>query len=172
MERKYVFHYTHGICEVTEDVMMTLEGGKEKEYILLCPLFIKGSTIHVPKGTLSQRTRDIISPKQAKDYLEKLDTLESEWSSNYRIRITQYNEAIAKNDPLSCLEVLAHLSDSWRNLESKKRKGEIESKLYNKILTLVIDEFSTVLETEKNEMKTLILDKLKNRQVNRSENNC
>jgi len=158
---EYVVHITGGICKVTSIDSLDIPGAdKSKKYYFLVPIKAVGSKVYVPVDNDSA-IRPITTSDEAIKLIDDIPTIEELTIENDRFREAKYKEVIKSCDLHELISVLKNLY--FRRLQriSEGKKNTATDDKYFKIAEEnLLSELSFVLHKNRDEVKTLVADKI------------
>ncbi|MBQ3393913.1 MAG: CarD family transcriptional regulator [Oscillospiraceae bacterium] len=154
------FYNSTGVCQVVkvgEPDLKGLPGGVD--YYTLQPISSDHrEMIYVPVNTTAYM-RDVITPREAKDYLELVKELEplNPESRNPKVVSDFYGQLISTYDCKNLLQVMVSLIVKKKECISKnKRLNQTQTNYLRRVSEMICNEFALVLGLSCDEIRQLI----------------
>lgn len=159
---EHVLYGLHGVCKID-----AIEGKKFDDeihdYYILKPVFDHGSTIFVStkKEPLVAKMIPTLSADYISSLINTLSDSDSFWIENEAERKEQFKIIIESDDRIKQLGILkAYLLHKMKLISMKRKMHTGDEILLKNVEKRIFEEFSFVLDKSKEELSTLIYDKI------------
>lgn len=157
-----VIYGSHGLCRV-DDILVPsfLERGKEKEYYQMVSAVDAGSVLYVPVDGAEDRIRDVIGTDDAESLIDEIvetPFLELPEGKKAEPAIMEVIKRNLTDEMMSLVKSLRRIK-AVREAEGKKFAA-LNEKYLNMAEKLLYTELAFSLKTEKDDIKTRVVDEL------------
>ena len=157
-----VLYLGTGICHI-DDIRTETFGDDSKEYFVMHAVNDPKSVIFVPVDSerLTSSMLELLSPDEINSLISESETLELEWISDNKQRMTKFGEIISSGNRLDTLLIFKSLSIMKKELEAQKKKFyATDERLLAGASKVIVEEFSFVLKIDKNDVVPYILNQI------------
>lgn len=154
-----VLYGSNGVCKITE-ITNKKVGNDSIEYYVLKPMCSNTSTLFVPTQNeqLVGKMRDVMDADEIYDILKNLKEEDNVWIDNKNDRFLACKEIISHGDGVELVKLIRQLHNHETQQNSKGKKLHIaDERFLKEAEKMVCDEFSLVLDIERDEVMPLIL---------------
>ena len=153
-----VIYTTYGICKIKEYRELAL-GGDTKRYYVLVPLNEDKTELTVPidNPITALRIHSLLSFDEITNILGQIGEMEPYWIENENERKKVFSDTIKTGDRKETLKLIKSIRYHQLEIKDKNRKLHIcDENSMKEAEKLIFDEFSYVLNRERNEIIDLI----------------
>lgn len=157
----YVASVANGVCQIEETVEQDWMGEK-RLYFVLNPINEKGSKVYVPVDNAAQRIRNVMTEKEAKDFIAQIPTIEPLRVANEKFCEKEYKEAIYSGNPRTIVSAIKTIRGRIEEKEAIGKKAVSVDERYSKLgMHLLHSELAFALQCDETEVLDKILDTIK-----------
>ncbi|MCR5403425.1 MAG: CarD family transcriptional regulator [Butyrivibrio sp.] len=157
-----VIYGSHGLCRVNDILVPSfLERGKEKEYYQMVSAVDAGSVLYVPVDGAEDKIRDVIGTDDAESLIDEIvetPLLELPEGKKAEPAIMEVIKRNLTDEMMSLVKSLRRIK-AVREAEGKKFAA-LNEKYLNMAEKLLYTELAFSLKTEKDDIKTRVIDEL------------
>lgn len=138
-------------------------GAGLKTYYVLQPFFSSNESMKIFVPTEQQDSlRNVMSKKQIKDLLSKIESIETVWYSNPKVRKTEFKELYSSGNPIEIFRLIKSFEKKKTEFKDEKKSLSFTDESFLKeIKRNMYNEIAVSLERPIEEIETLIDGKLK-----------
>ena len=157
-----VMYTTYGICKINsikEETFM----GKTEEYYVLSPLNENNTEITLPVNNpmTSLRLHPLLSKDEINDLINEIPFIEPYWIERDNDRKVKFSDIIKSGDRKETIRILKSIKVHTIEIKNKGRKLHATDEAAMKDAEkLLLDEFSYVLDTSRDQMQLILYDAL------------
>lgn len=162
----YIFYGTNGVCKVLDIGIPNLNlPNKKKQYYTLKQIYGEKNTIYTPIDNNKIFMRKLISKKEAAELIDNIPSTELLYAEDDKMLEEKYKEVMNKCDCKEWLKIIktTHVRRNIRLAEGKKCKSK-DDKYLEKAEEYLFEEFATVFNMNKENIKDFIMQHIKNMQ--------
>ena len=155
-----------GVCRISE-ITENLFDGKKVKYYVLTSVGNKDSVVYVPSFNekLVAKMRKVLTPQEIYDIIEALPDEKIMWIDDDAKRKEYFNKTVKSGDRLEIMKIIKTLYLHKHKLQDEGKKLHIaDEQIFRESEDLLYDEFSIVLNIEKEDVLPFIMKKLKAQQ--------
>lgn len=154
----YVASVANGVCQIEETVEKDWMGEKRLFYVLN-PINEKGSKVYVPVDNAAQRIRKVMTKSEAKEFIEKIPTIEPLEIVNEKFCEKEYKDAIYSGDPILMARAIKTIRNRIQVKEDNGKKAVSVDERYSKLgMHLLHSELAFALQCDEKEVLDKILE--------------
>ena len=138
-------------------------GAGLKTYYVLQPYFSSNESMKIFVPTEQENTlRTIMSKKQIKDLLSKIEGIETVWYSNPKVRKAEFKELYSSGNPIEILRLIKSFEKKKAEFkDDKKSLSFTDESFLKEIKRNIYNEIAVSLEKPIEEIESLIDAKLR-----------
>ena len=159
-----IIYTLFGICKITEETERPFNGQLNKFFILE-PLSNQKTKMTVPQDNpiILARLHSLLSVDEVNTLIQEIPFIEPIWIDNDNQRKREFGETIKSGDQLKILQIMKSIYTHSLGLKDKGRKLHVSDEQCMKDgEKLILDEFSYVLNRDRNELLLEIKAKFDN----------
>lgn len=159
---EYVAVGSKGVCVVEKVTTLDIVSvDKEREYYILKPLSMPGSTVYVPVDTAEESVRKLISGDEARELLGHIEDIPVLLIENEKTTEQEYRACLKNNSCEAWLGMLKTMAIRKEiRLEAGRKVTAVDMKYARIVGELLYEELAVSLNTEKDEVETYVRDRL------------
>lgn len=117
----YVICGNKGVCTVESITTLNIAGvDKEREYYILKPLYMGGSTVYVPVDSSKESMRSVLKRDEAQKLIEAIPRIPLMVITNEKLTEQMYKDCIKKN---SCEELVKMIKTIYLRKQKRIQAG-------------------------------------------------
>ena len=156
----YVICSNKGVCVVENITTLNISGvDKEREYYILKPLYVGGSTVYVPVDSPRESMRKVLKKEEAEKLIEAIPQIPNLVITNDKLTEQTYKECIKAND---CEELVKILKTTSQRKQKRLEEGQKETALDAKYSHMAEDnlygELAVALEINRQDVESYIME--------------
>ena len=156
----YVICSNKGVCVVENITTLNISGvDKEREYYILKPLYVGGSTVYVPVDSPRESMRKVLKKEEAEKLIEAIPQIPNLVITNDKLTEQTYKECIKAND---CEELVKILKTTSQRKQKRLEEGRKETALDAKYSHMAEDnldgELAVALEINRQDVESYIME--------------
>ena len=157
-----VIYGSHGLCQVREVLVPSfLERGKEKQYYMMISAVDAGSVLYVPVEGAEDKIREVTGADNAEDLIEDIEEVDDVELPEGKKAEPAILEIIKRNDVEEMMGLVKSLRKIKATREAQgKRFATLNERYLNLAEKLLYTELAYSLETEKETIKSRVLEML------------
>lgn len=170
MERKicvfvkgeYVVVGNKGVCAVEDITTLNISGvDKEREYYILKPVYVPGSTVYVPVDTTDGSMRRVLTKEEAKRLIDKIPEIPLISITNEKLLEQEYRGCVKSNCCVEWIKIIKTIYlRKQKRLEAGRKVTAVDAKYYRIAEGNLYGELSVVLNIPKNEVEEYITSEI------------
>ena len=104
LKGEYVVCGNKGVCKVEDVTTLDISGvDKKREYYILKPIYMAGSTVYIPVDTAMESMRKVLSSEEAKQLIREIPEIPLITTTNDKLLEQEYKGCMKTN---SCQELV------------------------------------------------------------------
>ncbi|MBE6877424.1 MAG: hypothetical protein E7496_12055 [Ruminococcus sp.] len=155
-----VVYKSAGVCRVLNIEPQSMDGGTEILYYKLKPLSDANSTYYVPVSAGAEKLRPLLTKEEVLALIDNMPKSEDEialWSDNRRERREMYSQILKGDDQKALVQMISALYFRKQSSEASGRRfSSMDESAMKNAESLMLQEFSTVLEMTPDEVRKFI----------------
>lgn len=168
---EYVVCGNKGVCVVEKITRLDIMGAdKEREYYILKPLYLSGSTVYVPVDSPKESMRRVLRREEAQRLIESIPRLTLLDISNEKLSEQAYRECMRTN---SCEEWVRVIKTIYlrkqKRLEAGRKVTAVDAKYFRMAEESLYGELAVALEMPRGEVEAYITEAMDRREAVVSE---
>lgn len=155
---EYVVCGNKGVCVVEDVTTLNISGvDKEREYYILKPLYMTGSTVYVPVDTSEKSVRRVLKRDEAQKLIREIPDIPLLVIANEKLSEQMYRECIRTND---CEELIKIIKTIYLRKQKRMQAGRkvtaVDAKYFHLAEDSLYGELAVALEMPKDEVESYI----------------
>ncbi|MBQ4537561.1 MAG: CarD family transcriptional regulator [Lachnospiraceae bacterium] len=160
---EYVVCGNKGVCLVEDITTLNISGvDKEREYYILKPVYMSGSTVYVPVDATKESIRRILSKEEAGALIREIPDIPLITSTNDKMLEQEYRGCIKSN---SCEEWIRIIKTIYlrkqKRIEAGRKVTAVDAKYFKLAEENLYGELAVVLGMPRNEVESYIAGEMK-----------
>lgn len=155
---EYVVCGNKGVCIVEDVTTLDISGvDKEREYYILKPLYMAGSTVYVPVDSAEKSMRRVLKRDEAQKLIKEIPDIPLLVITNEKLSEQMYRECIRSND---CEELIKIIKTIYLRKQKRMQAGRkvtaVDAKYFHLAEDNLYGELAVALEMPKDEVEGYI----------------
>lgn len=155
---EYVVCGNKGVCVVEDVAKLDISGvDKEREYYILKPLYMAGSTVYVPVDSAEKSMRRVLKRDEAQKLIKGIPDIPLLVITNEKLSEQMYRECIRAND---CEELIKIIKTIYQRKQKRIQAGRkvtaVDAKYFHIAEDSLYGELAVALEMPKDEVESYI----------------
>ena len=155
---EYVVCGNKGVCIVEDVAKLDISGvDKEREYYILKPLYMAGSTVYVPVDSAEKSMRRVLKRDEAQKLIKGIPDIPLLVITNEKLSEQMYRECIKAND---CEELIKIIKTIYLRKQKRMQAGRkvtaVDAKYFHLAEDSLYGELAVALEMPKDEVEGYI----------------
>lgn len=155
---EYVVCGNKGVCVVEQITKLDISGvDKERDYYILKPLYLAGSTVYVPVDSTGTAIRRVLKREEAQKLIENMPGILPLDITNEKLSEQTYRECMKTND---CEELVRVIKTIYVRKEKRLLAGRkvtaVDTKYYHMAEESLYGELAVALGLKKDEVEEYI----------------
>lgn len=147
-----------GVCVVEQITTLDISGvDKEREYYILKPLYLAGSTVYVPVDSSKESMRRILSREEAQQLIERIPQIPLIDITNEKLSEQTYRECMKTG---SCEEWVRIIKTIYlrrqKRLQAGRKVTAVDAKYFQLAEERLYGELAVALELSRDAVETYI----------------
>lgn len=163
---EYVVAGNKGVCSVEDVTTLDISGvDKEREYYILKPVYVPGSTIYVPVDAAVDSMRSVLTKEEAKKLIGEITQIEEISTSNDKLLEQEYRGCMKTNNCEEWAKIIKTIYiRKQKRQEAGRKVTAVDAKYYRIAEDNLYGELSVVLDIPKADVENYITA-----EINKSE---
>ena len=158
----YVVCGNNGICKVEDITTLSISGvDKNRQYYLLKPVFLSGSTVYIPVDTADEALRKAMNKEEALAFIDAIPDAPLIPLADEKTLERTYKEYIRANSSEGWLKLIKTI---YLRKEKRISKGykvtAVDSRYFKQAEDFLYGELSVALDMTKDEVKDFIVGRI------------
>lgn len=155
---EYVVCGNKGVCVVEDITKLNISDvDKEREYYILKPLYMAGSTVYVPVDSSEKSMRRVLKRDEAQKLIKGIPDIPLLVITNEKLSEQMYRECIKTND---CQELIKIIKTIYMRKQKRMQAGRkvtaVDAKYFHMAEDSLYGELAVALEMPKDEVESYI----------------
>jgi CarD family transcriptional regulator len=155
---EYVVSGNKGVCVVENITTLSISGvDKEREYYILKPIYVAGSTVYVPVDTADSSMRRVLSREEADRLIQAIPDIPLISIANDKFLEQEYKGCMKTNDCADWVRVIKTIYlRKQKRLQAGRKVTAVDEKYSRLAEDNLYGELAVALEIPKTEVKNYI----------------
>lgn len=151
-----------GVCVIEQITRLNISGvDREREYYILKPLYLSGSTVYVPVDAPKDSLRRVMSREEAEELIAKIPELSVLTITNDKLSEAVYKECMKTNQCTDWLRVIKTIyARRQKRLAAGRKMTAVDTRYLRQAEDNLHGELAVALEMERSEVEKYICEKL------------
>lgn len=161
----YVICGNKGVCVVENITTLNISGvDREREYYILKPLYLTGSTVYVPVDSPKESMRRVMERGEAQKLIETIPDIPLLTIPNDKLSEQMYRECIRTNNCEELVKIIKtiHLRKQKR-IQAGRKVTAVDAKYFHMAVDNLYGELAVVLNMSRDEVEGYIVAALDSR---------
>lgn len=159
---EYVAVGNKGVCSIVDVTTLNLQGvDKEREYYILKPVYMSGSTVYMPVDTAEETMRRVLSHSEAEKLIETIPEIPLITIANDKLLEQEYRGCMKTNSCEEWVRVIKTIRQRKRNrLEAGRKVTAVDIKYFRIAEEQLYGELAVALDIPREEVENYITNEL------------
>lgn len=161
---EYVVSGGKGVCVVEDITTLNISGvDREREYYILKPLYMAGSTVYVPVDTADDSMRRVLSREEADELIHEIPEIPLITISNDKLLEQEYRGCMRTNDCAEWIRIIKTIYQrKQKRLAAGRKVTAVDAKYFRMAEDSLYGELAVSLQMPRGEIEdyiTRVIDK-------------
>lgn len=155
---EYVVSGGKGVCVVEDITKLDLSGvDKKREYYILKPVYLSGSTVYIPVDTAEDTLRKVLNREQADELIKEIEEIPLIETGNEKLLEQEYKGCIRKNNCRDLLRIIKTIYlRKQKRLEEGRKVTAVDAKYFRIAEDNLYGELAIALKMSKGDVEDYI----------------
>lgn len=155
---EYVVSGNKGVCVVEDITTLDISGvDKEREYYILKPVYVTGSTVYVPVDTADESMRRVLSRDEANSLIQEIPEIPLISISNDKLLEQEYRGCMRTNDCADWVRIIKTIYvRRKKRMEAGRKVTALDAKYFRLAEDNLYGELAVSLQIPKSEVESYI----------------
>lgn len=164
---EYVVCGNKGVCVVEQITKLDISGvDKERDYYILKPLYLAGSTVYVPVDSPRESMRRVLTREEAEKLIEKIPQIPLIDITNEKLSEQTYRECMKT---ISCEEWVRIIKTIYlrkqKRLQAGRKVTAVDAKYFHMAEESLYGELAVALEMSRDDVEEYITGEINGKTV-------
>lgn len=161
----YVICGNKGVCEVENITTLNISGvDKEREYYILKPLYMSGSTVYLPVDSPKESMRKVLSREEAEKLIEAIPEIPLLVIANDKLSEQAYKDCIRTNDCEDLVKLLKTIyTRKQKRIKAGRKVTAVDAKYFHMAEENLYGELAVALNISRKEVESYIVEAIDGR---------
>lgn len=159
---EYVVSGNKGVCVVDDITTLDISGmDKEREYYILKPIYVAGSTVYIPVDTAESTLRRVLSREEADKLIQGIPEIPLITSTNDKLLEQEYRGCIRTNDCTEWIRIIKTIYlRKKKRLEAGRKVTAVDAKYFRLAEDNLYGELAVSLQIPRGEVESYIIKEM------------
>ena len=159
---EYVVVGNKGVCAVEDITKLNLSGvDKEREYYILKPVYMPGSTVYVPVDTAKESMRKVLTKEEAQKLIEEIPQIPLIDTTNDKMLEQEYKGCMKTNCCQEWVKIIKTIYNrKQKRLEAGRKVTAVDAKYSRIAEDNLYGELAVVFDISRSEVQTYITSEI------------
>ena len=155
---EYVVCGNKGVCVVEDVTKLNISDvDKEREYYILKPLYMAGSTVYVPVESSEKSMRRVLKRDEAQELIKGIPDIPLLVITNEKLSEQMYRECIKTNDCQELIKIIKTIyMRKQKRIQAGRKVTAVDAKYFHMAEDSLYGELAVALEMPKDEVESYI----------------
>lgn len=155
---EYVVVGNKGVCAVEDITTLNISGvDKEREYYILKPVYVPGSTVYVPVDTAMESMRRVLTKEEAKQLIDEIPQIPLITITNDKLLEQEYKGCMKTNCCEEWVKIIKTIYlRKQKRLEAGRKVTAVDAKYFRIAEDNLYGELAVVLDIPRTEVQEYI----------------
>lgn len=156
---EYVVCGGKGVCMVEDAATLNISGiDREREYYILKPVYLPGSTVYIPVDTARESLRRVLSREEAEGLIQAIPAIPLIVIANDKLLEQEYKNCMRTNSCLELIKVIKTIALRRRRREEAGRKETaVDAKYFRIAEDNLYGELAISLNIDRSQVEEYII---------------
>ena len=154
-----------GVCEVENITTLNISGvDKEREYYILKPLYMSGSTVYVPVDSPKESMRKVLRREEAEKLIEAIPKIPLLVIANDKLSEQAYKDCIRTNDCEDLVKLIKTIyTRKQKRIKAGRKVTAVDAKYFHMAEENLYGELAVALNISRKEVESYIVEAIDGR---------
>lgn len=159
---EYVVVGNKGVCAVEDITTLNISGvDKEREYYILKPVYMSGSTVYVPVDTANESMRRVLTKEEAKQLIDGIPEIPLITIANDKLLEQEYRGCMKSNCCEEWIKIIKTIYlRKQKRMEAGRKVTAVDAKYFRIAEDNLYGELAVVLNIPRNEVQEYITSEI------------
>ena len=159
---EYVVSGNKGVCLVDDITTLDISGvDKKREYYILKPVYMAGSTVYVPVDTAKESMRKVLSKDEAEKLIQEIPNISLIVTTNDKLLEQEYRECMKTNCCAEWIKIIKTIYlRKQKRLEAGRKVTAVDAKYFRIAEDNLYGELAVSLDMARNDVEAYITEAL------------
>lgn len=164
----YVICSNKGVCVVENITTLNISGvDKEREYYILKPLYMSGSTVYVPVDSPKESMRYVLGREEAQKLIAAIPEIPLLVISNEKLSEQIYRDCIKTNDCKELVKMIKTIySRKQKRIQAGRKVTAIDAKYFHLAEESLYGELAVSLDMSRDKVEDYIAEVIEGKKEN------
>ena len=155
---EYVVCGNKGVCVVEDVTKLNISDvDKERDYYILKPLYMAGSTVYVPVDSSEKSMRRVLKRDEAQELIKGIPDIPLLVITNEKLSEQMYRECIKTNDCQELIKIIKTIyMRKQKRIQAGRKVTAVDAKYFHMAEDSLYGELAVALEMPKDEVESYI----------------
>ena len=156
----YVICGNKGVCTVENITTLNISGvDKEREYYILKPLYMAGSTVYVPVDSPKESMRKVLEREEAEKLIQAIPNIPLLVITNDKFSEQAYRECIKTNDCEDLVKIIKTIyMRKQKRIQAGRKVTAVDAKYFHMAEENLFGELAVALNISRKEVEGYIVE--------------
>lgn len=156
----YVICGNKGVCTVENITTLNISGvDKEREYYILKPLYMTGSTVYVPVDSPKESMRKVLEREEAEKLIQAIPNIPLLVITNDKFSEQAYRECIKTNDCKDLVKIIKTIYlRKQKRIQAGRKVTAVDAKYFHIAEDNLYGELAVALNISRKEVESYITE--------------
>ncbi len=170
---EHVVSGNKGVCVVEDITTLDISGvDKEREYYILKPIYVPGSTVYVPVDTADGSLRRVLSREEADSLIRGIPDIPLITISNDKLLEQEYRGCMKTNDCAEWIKIIKTIyTRKQKRLAAGRKVTAVDAKYFRMAEDNLCGELAVALQMPRGEVESYITEEVESHIMERTAGN-
>lgn len=156
----YVICGNKGVCTVENITTLNITGvNKEREYYILKPLYMAGSTVYVPVDSPKESMRKVLEREEAEKLIKEIPNIPLLVITNDKFSEQMYRDCIRTNDCEDLVKIIKTIyMRKQKRIQAGRKVTAVDAKYFHMAEDHLYGELAVALNISRKEVESCIVE--------------
>lgn len=156
----YVICGNKGVCEVENITTLNISGvDREREYYILKPLYMNGSTVYVPVDSPKESMRKVLKREEAEELIRAIPEIPLLVITNDKLSEQTYKDCIRTNDCEDLVKIIKTIyTRKQKRMKAGRKVTAVDAKYFHMAEENLYGELAVSLDIRRQDVESYIAD--------------
>lgn len=164
---EYIVCGNKGVCVVEQITKLDIsKADKERDYYILKPLYLQGSTVYVPVDSAKESMRQVLKKEEAQRLIETIPQIPLIDITNDKMSEQIYRECMKSNNCEEWVRIIKTIYlRKQKRLQAGRKATAVDAKYFHLAEESLYGELAVALEIDREEVGAYITEEMEEKVV-------